>query len=42
MIIGAIIGGATGTGVVLTNKGKEVELGTGARVTVKLTRETRL
>jgi len=40
--IGALIGGATGTGVVLTNKGKEVELGSGTRVTVRLTRETRL
>jgi hypothetical protein len=40
--IGALIGGATGTGVVLTNKGKEVELGTGTRVTVRLTREARL
>jgi hypothetical protein len=40
--IGALIGGATGTGVVLTNTGKEVELGNGTRVTVRLTRETRL
>ena len=40
--IGALIGGATGTGGVLTTRGKEVELGTGARVTVVLTRETRL
>ena len=40
--IGAIIGGAAGTGVVLTNKGKEVELGTGSHVTVRLTREARL
>ena len=40
--IGAIIGGAAGTGVVLTNKGKEVELDAGARVTVRLVRETRL
>jgi hypothetical protein len=40
--IGALIGGATGTGVVLTNTGKEVSLGTGARVTVRLTREARL
>jgi hypothetical protein len=40
--IGAIIGGATGTGVVLTNKGKEVELGTGTLYTVRLTREARL
>jgi hypothetical protein len=40
--IGALIGGATGTGVVLTNTGKEVSLGTGTRVTVRLTRETRL
>jgi hypothetical protein len=40
--IGGLIGGAAGTGVVLTNKGKEVELGTGSRVTVRLTREARL
>jgi len=40
--IGGLIGGATGTGVVLTNTGKEVQLGTGTRVTVRLTRETRL
>jgi hypothetical protein len=40
--IGTLIGGAAGTGVVLTNKGKEVELGTGSHVTVRLTRETRL
>jgi len=40
--IGGLIGGATGTGVVLTNKGKEVELDAGTRVTVRLTRETRL
>jgi hypothetical protein len=40
--IGALIGGAAGTGVVLTKTGKEVELGTGTRVTVRLTRETRL
>jgi hypothetical protein len=40
--IGGLIGGAAGTGVVLTTKGKEVALGSGARVTVRLTRETRL
>lgn len=40
--IGGLIGGAAGTGVMLTNTGKEVELGTGSRVTVRLTRETRL
>lgn len=40
--IGALIGGATGTGVVLTNTGKEVVLGTGTRVTVRLTREAQL
>jgi hypothetical protein len=40
--IGALIGGATGTGVVLTNTGKEVELGSGTRLTVRLTRQTRL
>jgi hypothetical protein len=40
--IGALIGGAAGTGVVLTDTGKEVRLGTGSRVTVTLTREARL
>ncbi len=40
--IGTLIGGAAGTGVVLTNTGKEVELGTGSRVTVRLTREASL
>jgi hypothetical protein len=40
--VGALIGGAAGTGVVLVNTGKEVELGAGTRVTVRLTRETRL
>ena len=40
--IGALIGGAAGTGVVLVNTGKEVALGSGTRVTVRLTRETRL
>jgi len=40
--IGTLIGGAAGTGVVLTNTGKEVRLGSGTRVTVRLTRETRL
>ena len=40
--IGALIGGAAGTGVVLVNTGKEVALGSGTRVTVKLIRETRL
>lgn len=40
--IGTLIGGAAGTGVVLTNTGKEVELGAGSRVTVRLTREARL
>jgi hypothetical protein len=40
--VGSLIGGAAGTGVVLTNTGKEVELGTGSRVTVKLIREARL
>jgi hypothetical protein len=40
--IGTLIGGAAGTGVMLTNTGKEVELGTGSRVTVRLTREARL
>jgi hypothetical protein len=40
--IGALIGGAAGTGVVLTDTGKEINLGTGSRVTVRLTREARL
>jgi hypothetical protein len=40
--VGTLIGGAAGTGVVLVNTGKEVELGNGARVTVRLTREARL
>ena len=40
--IGALIGGAAGTGVVLANTGKEVSLGSGTRVTVRLTRDTRL
>jgi len=40
--IGSVIGGAAGTGVVLVKTGKEVELGTGTRVTIRLTRETRL
>jgi len=40
--IGALIGGAAGTGVVLTNTGKEISLPTGSRVVVKLTREVRL
>jgi hypothetical protein len=40
--IGTLIGGAAGTGVMLTNTGKEVELGAGSRLTVRLTREARL
>jgi hypothetical protein len=40
--IGTLIGGAAGTGVVLTDTGKEISLGTGSRVTVRLTREARL
>ena len=40
--IGALIGGAAGTGVVLTNTGKQVELGTGTRVSVRVTQEARL
>jgi hypothetical protein len=39
--IGALIG-ATGTGVVLTNQGKDVELHKGTRITVRLIREARL
>lgn len=40
--IEVLLGGATGTGVVLTTKGQEVELGAGTSVTIKLTREARL
>jgi len=40
--IGTLIGGAAGTGVVLVKTGKEVELGAGSRVTVRLTNEARL
>lgn len=40
--VGTLIGGAAGTGVVLTNTGNEIRLGTGTRVTVRLTREARL
>lgn len=40
--IGALLGAGAGTGVVLTNKGKEVEVPSGSRISVKLTREARL
>jgi hypothetical protein len=40
--IGTLIGGAAGTGVVLANTGKEVKLGRGSRVIVRLTDEARL
>lgn len=40
--VGALIGGAAGTGVVLTDTGKEIRLGTGSHVTVRLVREARL
>lgn len=40
--IGTLIGGAAGTGVVLANTGKEVELAAGSRMTVRLTNEARL
>ncbi len=40
--IGVLVGGGAGTGVVLTTKGKEVALGAGTHVTVKLLREARL
>jgi hypothetical protein len=40
--IGTLIGGAAGTGVVLANTGKEVKLGAGSRVTVRITNEARL
>lgn len=40
--IGTLIGGAAGTGVVLANTGKEVELAVGSRMTVRLSNEARL
>jgi hypothetical protein len=40
--IGTLIGGAAGTGVVLANTGKQVQLGSGSHVTVRLTNEARL
>jgi hypothetical protein len=40
--IGTLIGGAAGTGVVLVNTGKEVELAAGSRITIRLTNEARL
>jgi hypothetical protein len=40
--IGTLIGGAAGTGVVLVNTGKEVELPVGSRITVRLTNQARL
>jgi hypothetical protein len=40
--IGTLIGGAAGTGVVLVNTGKEVELTVGSRITIRLTNEARL
>jgi len=40
--IGTLIGGAAGTGVVLVNTGKEVELTAGSRITIRLTNEARL
>lgn len=40
--IGTLIGGAAGTGVVLVNTGKEVELAVGSHMTVRLTNEARL
>jgi hypothetical protein len=36
--IGAVLGGAAGTGAVLATKGKEVELASGTPVTIRLTR----
>jgi hypothetical protein len=39
-VIGSPLG--RGTGILLTNTGREVELGAGTRVTVELTRETSL
>lgn len=40
--IGVLAGGAAGTGVVLSTKGKEVEVPAGSRVRVKLNRELRV
>ena len=40
--IGALIGAGAGGGVVLTNKGKEVNIPSGAQLGIKLTREARL
>ena len=39
---GAAIGGAAGTGVVVATRGKEVRLGPGAAVSVKLTEPLRV
>ena len=40
--IGALIGAGAGGGLVLTNKGKEVEIPSGSHFAVKLTREAQL
>lgn len=40
--IGALVGAGAGGGVVLTNKGKEVKIPSGAQLGIKLTREARL
>jgi hypothetical protein len=40
--IGALLGAGAGTGVVLTNKGKPVEVPAGSRLSVRLSRELRL
>jgi hypothetical protein len=40
--IGALVGAGAGGGVVLTNKGKEVNIPSGAQLGIKLTREARL
>lgn len=40
--VGALLGAGAGGGVVLTNKGKEVKVPSGAQLGIKLTREARL
>ncbi len=40
--VGALLGGAAGTGVVLAETGKEVQVPAGSRISVKLTREAQL
>lgn len=40
--IGALLGAGAGTGVILTNKGRPVEVPAGSRLSVRLSRESRL